>query len=92
MESKFTPPDLSRFDDVEIMPVWEDPDDGTCEPVPDAPHTATYWTVYGHLKTGGVEDLIDCHDERSAEVAAFVLEQALFAQSVIDLVTKGGAT
>jgi hypothetical protein len=72
-----TLPDLSRFDDVEVMPVWQDPDTGFCEPVPDAPHTATFWTVYGHLRSGGTEDLIDCVDERSAEFAAHILLAAL---------------
>lgn len=39
-------PDLSLFDGTEIMPVYEDKDEGYCEPVPDALHTATFWTVY----------------------------------------------
>lgn len=70
-------PALSLFDAVEVMPVYEDIDEGFCEPVPDAPHTATFWTVYGHLKTGGVEALIDCADEHSARLAAELLEIAL---------------
>ncbi len=83
-------PDLSRFNGVEVLPVFEDPDGGYSEPVPDAPHTATFWTVYGHLKEeGGVEDLIDCVDERSANFAAFILEYALYDQTVIDLTAKG---
>ena len=40
---------------------------------------ASFWTVYGHLREGGVEALIDCADERSAEVAAFILRAALRA-------------
>lgn len=84
-------PDLSRFDAVEVMPVYEDPDEGFCEPVPDAPHTATFWTVYGNLKESGVEALIDCADERSAEIAAFIFERALYGQTVTDLAAKGGA-
>lgn len=70
-------PDLSLFDDVEIMPVYEDPDEDYCEPVPDAPDSATFWTVYGHLKEGGVEALIDCVDEHSANIAAAILRNAL---------------
>ena len=70
-------PDLSLFDGVEVSPVYEDPDNRFCEPVPDAPHTATFWTMYGHLREGGVEALIDCVDERSAEIAAFIFERAL---------------
>ena len=83
-------PNLSRFNGVEVLPVWEDPDGSYSEPVPDAPHTATFWTVYRHLKEGGVEDLIDCVDERSANFAAFILEYALCDQTVIDLTAKGG--
>ena len=64
------------------MPVREDPDQGFCEPVPDAPHTATFWTVYGHLREGGAEDLIDFYDEASAEAAASILEQALTASAL----------
>ena len=69
--------DLALFDAVEIEPVYEDKEEGWCEPVPDAPHTATFWTVYGHLRTGGVEALIDCVDELSAERAAALLAQIL---------------
>lgn len=61
------------------MPVYEDTDEGWCEPVPDAPHSTTFWTVYGHLRTGGVEALIDCADERGAMIAAALLEHALTA-------------
>lgn len=77
-------PDLGRFDDVEIMPVYEDPDGGFCEPVPDAPHTATFWTVYGHLRQGGVDALIDCYDERSADTAAAILGFALRVSPFLD--------
>lgn len=70
-------PALSLFDAVEVMPVYEDREEGWCEPVPDAPHSATFWTVYGHLRTGGVEALIDCADEASAERAATLLGLSL---------------
>ena len=79
-----TQPDLSRFDDVEVMPVYEDPDEGFCEPVPDAPHTATFWTVYGHLREGGVDALIDCYDERRADTAAAILAFALRLEPLLD--------
>lgn len=79
-----TTTDLTQFDDVEILPVREDPDDGACEPVPDAPHTASFWTVYGHRKEGGVTALIDCADERSADVAGFILEQALAVPRLVE--------
>ena len=80
--------DLSRFDGVEIMPVFEDPDKGFCEPVPDAPDTATFWTVYGHLKVGGVDALIDCVDERSADIAAVILRQALLSPEMKETTTS----
>ena len=70
-------PALSLFDAVEVMPVYENKAEGWCEPVPDAPHTASFWTVYGHLRTGGVEALIDCADEHSANRAAALLGIAL---------------
>lgn len=70
-------PALSRFDAVEVMPVYEDSEERWCEPVPDAPHTASFWTVYGHLRTSGVEALIDCTDEYSAHRAAELLGIAL---------------
>lgn len=66
-------PALSLYDGVEVMPVYEDTDKGWCELVPDAPHTVRFWTVYGHLRTGGVEALIDCADEHSARRAAALL-------------------
>lgn len=76
--------DLSRFDDVEVLPGRVDRHEacpreggGYCEPVPGAPHTASFWTVYGRLREGGVEALIDCDDEHSADVAAAVLRAAL---------------
>lgn len=74
---------LSSFDDVEVMPVYEDKKHGYCEPVPDAPHTASFWTVYGHRKEGGVIALIDCVDEHSANIAAEILKQALLLSSIV---------
>ena len=81
-----TPPgsDLARYDAVEIQPVCEHKDDHSCAPVPDAPHTATFWTVYGHLKTGGVEALVDCYDAPSAEVCAAILTKALLVPALLE--------
>src|SRR5262249_18811724 len=77
-EAETAPPpalDLALYDAVEIQPVRENKADHYCEPVPDEPHTATYWTVYGHLKTGGVNALVDCYDKPNAEVCAAMLEK-----------------
>ena len=60
--------DLSRFDGFEVHPVKDDGD--CCEQC--APHEATFWTVYGHYDPAsgeqGVEALIDCTDEYSADL------------------------
>ena len=69
--------DLSCFDDVEIMPVYENKEDGYCEPILNLTDPISFWTVYGHRKEGGVTALIDCVDEQSANMAAEILEQAL---------------
>lgn len=68
---------LARFEGVDIEPVFEDREEGICVPVPDAPHTADFWTVYGRLRDGGAEALIDCADEHSAHVAAAILSRLL---------------
>lgn len=48
-----------------------------CSNVRFTPQATTFWTVYGHLRTGGVEALIDCADEHSAQRAAALLAVAL---------------
>lgn len=74
---------LDLYDDVEIQPVREHKEDRSCEPVPEAPHTATLWTVYGHLNEGGVNALVDCTDERSAQVCAEMLKAALLSRKML---------
>ena len=58
--------DLSSFDCFEVHSVKDDGD--SCEQC--APPEATFWTVYGHYDPAsgeyGVEALIDCADEYSA--------------------------
>jgi len=68
---------LSEFDDVEIMPVFENKEEGYCEPVLNLTDPISFWTVYGHRTEGGVTALIDCVDEHSANIASAILEQAL---------------
>lgn len=69
--------DLARFAGVHVEPVFEDREEGICVPVPDAPHTADFWTVYGRLPEGDAEGLIDCADEHSAYLAAAVLSRLI---------------
>ena len=86
-EAETAPPpplDLAPYDAVEIQPVRENKDDHSCEPVPDASDTATFWTVYGHLKTGGVEALVDCYDEPSAKTCAAILTKALLVPVLLE--------
>jgi len=80
------------FDDVEVLPVYKDKEQGFCEPVPETPHEATFWTVYGHRKEGGVTALIDCADEHSADVAASILEKALLVPELKDTLAVCGIT
>jgi hypothetical protein len=75
--------DLALYDAVEIQPVLENKADHSCEPVPDEPHTATFWTVYGHLKTGGVNALVDCYDQPNAEACAAILAKALLVPMLL---------
>jgi hypothetical protein len=60
--------DLSSFDGFEVHPVKDYGD--CCEQC--APPEATFWTVYGHYDPAsgelGVEALIDCADEHSADL------------------------
>ncbi|MEW8524841.1 MAG: hypothetical protein AB2552_17475 [Candidatus Thiodiazotropha endolucinida] len=80
--------DLFCFDDVEIMPVYENKEDGYCEPVLNLSDPISFWTVYGHRKEGGVTALIDCVDEQSANMAAEILEQALAALEIQEELTS----
>jgi hypothetical protein len=36
-----------------------------------------YWSVFGHLKTGGLVDLCDCETKTNAEVVAFAMKELL---------------
>lgn len=73
---------LSLFDDVELSPVHED-EEGVCHRDPDEGVDVSFWTVYGHYKTGGSEALIDCVDEASCIRAAYILRVALQGRPVL---------
>tara|TARA_R110002074_G_scaffold2978_3_gene16386 strand:+ start:58 stop:351 length:294 start_codon:yes stop_codon:yes gene_type:complete len=78
----FLPPDWHQFDALEIHPVCEDEAEGFSEIAADEAH-ATYWSVYGHLTTGGVDCITD--------VSTFSLAFAA-AEKMAELAAKEGTT
>lgn len=74
MSTMTFPFNLSIFDAFEVHPVKDYGD--YCEQC--APDEATFWTVYGHYSPAsgelGIEALIDCADEFSAERTVQLLE------------------
>lgn len=79
------------YDNFEISKVAEYQDaDGTtfCEPVIgyDIPDDAirTFWTVYGHVPSGGVDALLDFDDMEAAEAVYKVLMNVLQKQTTQD--------
>lgn len=63
--------EINRYDAVEVHPVREYPDTegGTfCEQC--EPEEAHFWSVYGHLKEGGLECFEDFETEEKAEAFA----------------------
>ena len=65
---------IARFDGLEVSPVAEFTDNGTpyCERV-ENPTEAHFWSLYGHLRDGGVECLEDYDTETEAILAANAL-------------------
>ena len=65
---------IARFDGLEISPVAEFTDSGDlyCERV-ENPSEAHFWSLYGHLQTGGVECIEDYDTETEATLAAIEL-------------------
>lgn len=67
---------ITEYDGLEIHPVREELlENGTsyCEPC--TPDEAQFWSVYGHLKTGGV----DCIEDFATEAEARALAEQLLA-------------
>ena len=64
-------PNWEPYDALEISPVAEYIEDGdiTIEPC-DELHKAVCWSVYGHLKGGGVECITDVSTEKLALAVA----------------------
>ncbi len=58
-------PDWNLYDDFEIEAVNMD-SDGSCTPCFDTGAPVTFWTVYAHLKEGGVHAISDVSTERLA--------------------------
>lgn len=59
---------IHNYDGLELSPVAEYEDkqgDKFCERVDD-PNEAQFWSVYGHLREGGVECLEDFYTEQEA--------------------------
>lgn len=73
--------DMSLYDATEITPCaidFYDPDDPKKQSVePCEPEDADMWSVYLHLKEGGVECIADCATE---EDAIFVAQAIDFQQ------------
>lgn len=59
-----------QFDGIEVQAIVEA--DGDCCPAEDS-QTPDFWTVYGHLKVGGVEALHDCKTEGEAELLGWAI-------------------
>ena len=71
--------EIARCDGLEVHPVWdtqrdEDTDETWCEVC--KPEQAHFWSVYGHLKEGGVTCLEDFPTEQEALAFAEQLLQA----------------
>lgn len=87
MTTETTTLNLVLYDDVEVQPVIEE--ENYCEPLPySEKDKASFWTVYGHLKTGGVDALVDCVDEQNAEVCASILKIAMHLLEALQLAQR----
>lgn len=63
-----------KWDDIEIMPVFED-NNGNCEPC--EPEQANFYSVYLHQVTGGVQCIADLPTEKEANEFAKLLKTAI---------------
>ena len=89
MTNETTTLNLALYDDVEIQPVAYDKDGDYHEPLPyDEKDKAVFWTVYGHLKTGGVDALVDCVDEENAERCGAMLAIAMQMLDALQLAQR----
>ncbi len=64
----------SKWDDIEVMPVFED-SNGNCEPC--EPEQANLYSVYLHQVTGGVQCIADLPTEKEANELAELLKTAI---------------
>ena len=60
------PPNWSQFDGFEIAPLEWLPEHECYEQTEDI-HLAEIWSVFGHLREGGVECITDCNTQKQAE-------------------------
>ena len=71
------PKDLNVYDFIEIQPVaLIDGHPGCCEPC-DHNHEASFWSVYGHLKTGGVNCFTDVSTHKFAESVGEIIQNKI---------------
>jgi hypothetical protein len=71
--------DLTKFDAIEVNPVagWVDEDgDTNCNVCDEDDPNLEMWSVYLHLKEGGVEWIADCATKEDAYLIAEALERA----------------
>ncbi|ANA41821.1 hypothetical protein A2G06_16930 (plasmid) [Geobacter anodireducens] len=66
--------DLSKYDAIEVHPVEHDLGSGTCE-ITDDPERASSWSVYLHLRAGGVECIADWQCKCGATEYARTIEK-----------------
>lgn len=74
---------LTTFDALEIHPVKELMDDGQlfCDQC-EEDESPDFYTVYAHIKTGGLQALMDCIDKLTAEAIKTLLECLIRAAEV----------
>jgi hypothetical protein len=98
MTNETTAFNLALYDDVEVAPMkrfdygdeeifLDDHDDEEVDDY-DGAHTPDYWCVFGHLKTGGRDALVDCVDERSAELCGAMLAIAMQSLAALQLAQR----
>jgi hypothetical protein len=70
------PPDWSQFDGLEVGGCITFKDEASGREITEGgigDDKAEFWTVYGHLKTGGVEAITDCATRTLVDSVALML-------------------
>jgi hypothetical protein len=87
MTKEATTLNLALYDDAEVHPI-ERLETGDEQLADEDKDRADYWCVFGHLKIGGVDGLVDCVDEQNAEVCASILETAIKLLEALQLAQR----